>query len=130
MLTGYGLLIQTSNQPAGIALSWESTFDNKPVGERPDIHEIYALLILVQKAFPNLFITSNRAEQFNSVHDREINYKGYRSPDNANRHLKSWILFKYHSKGVEQFLLRQKMIFPMSIIQNSFHLSLKKVIFK
>lgn len=105
-------------------------FDHKPVGDRPNIHEIYSLLIIIQTAFPDLFITSNRAEQFNSVHDREINYKGHRTPVHANRHLKSWILFKYHSTGVEQFLSRQKITYPMSLVQNSFRLSLKKVLFR
>ena len=129
MLTGFGLLIQTSNQLGSITLSWESYWDNKPKGKIPDLNEIYSLLVIVQTVFPNLFISSNRAEQFNSVHDREIRYSGNRSLGQANNHLKAWILFKYHDKGIQYFLMRQKIVLPMSFIDKTAHLTIDGVKF-
>jgi hypothetical protein len=121
-LTGYGLLIQTSNQLNSLQLSWESNYNNKPKGKRPNIHEIYSILLIVQKVFPDMSITSNRAEQFNSVHDREVVYRGRRTLEQANNHLKSWILLKYHNKGVQRYFIRQKFFFPMSIVTKASHL--------
>lgn len=130
MLTGYGLLLQTSEQIGGIALSWIKEWDNNPKGEKPNLLEIHALLVKVQNIFPDLFITSNRAEQFNSVHDREISYHGHRNLNQANRHLDAWVLFKYYSKGVKNFLLKTKLSFPISIVQNALHLTFDQTIIK
>lgn len=112
-----------------ISLSWMDNWDYKTTGPKPELLEIHSLLIKVQELFPNMFISSNRAEQFNSVHDRDVNYNGRRDIDSANNHMKSWILFKYHEKGVKHFMLRSKFILPMTFIKNTAHLSIDGLIF-
>ena len=42
----------------------------------PTLQEIQGMITLVQKAFPNQYITSNRAEIFNALHDNVLTYQG------------------------------------------------------
>ena len=98
-------------------------------GIRPNIMEIYNLLTKVQTVFPNLFITSNRAEHFNSLHDRGITYRGRKTPTNANKRLKSWILFKYYKIGLKHFLIKKKINIPYSILQKTYQMQINEVNF-
>lgn len=107
-----------------IALDYQNT--DKII---PDLIEVYELLAKIQIIFPNMFITSNRAEQFNSVHDRAVSYRGRKTPRHANNRLKSWILFKYCNKGLKYYLIRNPVHLPMSILQNCYHLQFDSVKF-
>ena len=113
-----------------MTLSYSSISHLNTVGFPPDLLEIYELLTIIQKVFPNIFITSNRAEQFNSVHDRSVSYRGRKTLEKANNRLKSWILFKYYQKGLKYFLVRNKEKIPMSILQKSYHLQFNSTKFK
>ncbi len=129
LLTGYTLHLQTYNGVGQLAISY---IDKVPelIGDiRPSLLEIQFTLTKVQMIFPNLFITSNRAEHFNSVHDRAITYRGRMGPEKANKRLKSWILFKYYKKGLEHFLVRKKISVPYSILQKTYQLQIKEVNF-
>ena len=113
-----------------MTLSYSSISHLNTVGFPPDLLEIYELLTIIQKVFPNIFITSNRAEQFNSVHDRSVSYRGRKTLEKANNILKSWILFKYYQNGLKYFLVRNKAKIPMSILQKSYHLQFNSTMFK
>ena len=124
-LTGYGLHLQISDQLGAFSLAWMENWNDNPRGERPNLHEIYSTLALTQQVFPDLFITSNKAEQFNSVHDREINYRGRRSLSHARSHLKSWLRYQYRPKVVESVLKRNPIRIPFSIVRERSALALK-----
>ena len=113
-----------------MALSYSSISYLNTVGPPPDLLEIYELLVIIQKVFPNIFITSNRAEQFNSVHDRSVSYRGRKTLEKANNRLMSWILFKYYQKGLKFFLARNPIQIPMSVLQKSYHLQFNSTTFK
>ena len=91
--------------------------------------ETYNLLTKVQTVFPNLFITSNRAEHFNSLHDRGITYRGRKTPENANKRLKSWILYKYYKYGLKYFLVKKKINIPYSVLQKTYQMQINEVNF-
>lgn len=128
-LTGYTLHLQTYKGIGQLAISYVDSISHLKVGIRPDILEIHNLLTKIQTVFPNLFITSNRAEHFNSVHDRAITYRGRKTPDNARKRLKSWILYKYYKTGLERFLIGRKFNIPYSILQKTYQMQIKEVNF-
>jgi hypothetical protein len=113
-----------------LALSYTSFVNVNTNGPVPNLLEIYELLVTVQKVFPNIFITSNRAEHFNSVHDRSVSYRGRKTPERANNRLNSWILFKYFPTGLKNYLVRHPIRLPMSILQKSYHLQFESTKFK
>lgn len=130
LLTGYTLHLQTYDNIGQLAISYVGQSHESIKGIKPDLLEIYSILIKIQTVFPNLFITSNRAEHFNSVHDRQLSYRGRTTPENANKRLKSWILYKYYKIGVERFLNTRKFNIPYSILQKTYQLQIKEVNFK
>ncbi|OLS23605.1 MAG: hypothetical protein HeimC3_24170 [Candidatus Heimdallarchaeota archaeon LC_3] len=129
LLIGYTLHLQTYDNVGQLAISFISQNHESNKEIRPDLLEIYSILTKVQSVFPNLFITSNKAEHFNSVHDRELSYRGKKTPENANKRLKSWILFKYYRKGIEWFLIKSKINTPYSVLQKTYQLQIKEVNF-
>jgi hypothetical protein len=129
LLTGYTLHLQTFNGSGQLNISYIDNNLETSNGDKPSLLEVYNLLFKVQLVFPNIFITSNRAEQFNSVHDREVTYRGKITPGNANKRLKSWILYKYYTYGLELFLARKRMTIPYSILKKTDQLQIKEVMF-
>ncbi|MHA2364419.1 MAG: hypothetical protein ACXAC7_10710 [Candidatus Hodarchaeales archaeon] len=122
LLNGYAILIRTGKSMGEFTLSWLDEKNRNPNGYRPTLEEIYSLLWTNQKVFPNMFITSNRAETFNSVHDQQVSYRTRTTPQRANNKLSSWILYKYYPGGTKFFLTKEKWNIPMSILKKAFHL--------
>ncbi|MFV2015503.1 MAG: hypothetical protein ACC656_08760, partial [Candidatus Heimdallarchaeota archaeon] len=79
LLKGEEILLNTGNSLDHLELSiLESTVIINPINEL-SLPTIHGMLLLGQKVLPNQFITSNRAEVFNAVHDHFLKYQGRKS---------------------------------------------------
>jgi hypothetical protein len=103
LLTGYTLHLQTYDDLGQLAISYIGQSHESIKGIKLDLLEIYSILIKIQTIFPNLFITSNRAEQFNSVHDRQLSYRGRTTSEKANKRLNLGFFTNIIKKGLRDF---------------------------
>ena len=129
LLRGYGVHLQTFGGPGELALSYNPAMDLKPRGRRPDLWELHQLLAVVQQVFPEQFVTSNRAETFNSVHDRQLSYGGRITLEQANEKLYAWQCLIYYPLGTQKFLQLRVPKLPRSLLTQTFHLAFHTTIF-
>ena len=82
---------------------------------------ILSMLLLVQSALPNQFITSNRAEVFNSRHDRSQEYKGRKTIVHANRDLLAWALMEFYPNEAKRLIDRFDWYLPQYLLSKIYH---------
>lgn len=79
--------------------------------------EIVHLLQEVQAVFQGKSITSNRAEVFNSQHDRQTNYTGRKTICDARRSLKAWMMTKFYPEETHQILQTHQWHYTASLVR-------------
>ncbi|HKZ39916.1 MAG TPA: hypothetical protein VJ044_03090, partial [Candidatus Hodarchaeales archaeon] len=85
--------------------------------------ELHQLLAVVQQVFPDQFVTSNRAETFDSVHGRQLSYGGRMTLQQANEKLYAWQCLTYYLQGSQKFLQLRVPKLPRSLLRKTFHLA-------
>jgi len=93
----------------------------------PNLQEIQGMISLVQKALPNQWITSNRAEVFNALHDRVLTYEGRKTFSHANRDLSSWGVMKFYPETAKKFIRNHDWHVPYSLLVGLWPLLISKV---
>ena len=93
----------------------------------PTLQEIQGMISLVQKVLPNQFITSNRAEVFNAIHDNVLTYQGRKSFDHANRDLLAWAVMKFYPIMAKKIIQSHHWKIPVSLLSGLWPLLISKV---
>ncbi len=88
---------------------------------------MHFILARVQQALPDQFINSNRAEVFNSLHDRYNVYWGRKSLDHANRDLQAWTAVTFFPEGSRALLRRQSWHIPYRLLFQLWPLMISRV---
>jgi len=70
----------------------------------PTLPEVQGMITLVQKVLPNQYITSNRAEVFNALHDNILTYQGRKNLKHANRDLLAWAAMKFYPDSARKII--------------------------
>lgn len=91
--------------------------------------ELQSMLVLARTILPDQFISSNRAEVFNAVHDRLLSYQGRKSVDHANRDLCPWVMMKFYPQATKTLISRHHWRIPYSLLKNLLPLMISEVKF-
>jgi len=84
----------------------------------PGIMErVLGILTITREVFGERSITSNRAETFNSVHDRRVRYQGRKTEIQAQRDLKAWQAAYFYPWGAQVLLRAQEFKVPLTIVR-------------
>jgi len=116
MLKGHKIFLKTFNNLQEFELNYipdKSCVDSLNC---PNLLKIHSILSVVQQTFPNQFITSNRAEVFNALHDRYNTYLGHKSLEHANRDIKAWTAITFFPKGSRALLNNHKWHLPNRLL--------------
>ncbi|MHA1330493.1 MAG: hypothetical protein ACTSR2_05385, partial [Candidatus Hodarchaeales archaeon] len=90
LLKGHTILLRTGANRYEYELNFVPGEADLTAADCPTLVEIQTMLGIVQQTLPEQFISSNRAEVFNALHDRYNVYWGRKSLINANRDIRAW----------------------------------------
>lgn len=93
----------------------------------PTLQEIQGMITLVQKTLPNQYITSNRAEVFNALHDNILTYQGKKSIEQANRDLLAWAVMKFFPDMAKKLIQNHNWKIPYSVLSGLWPFMISKV---
>jgi len=85
------------------------------------------MLGVVHQTLPKQFISSNRAEVFNALHDRYNVYWGRKTLYHANRDVGAWTAVTFFPEGCRALLRRQKWHIPYRLLVQLLPLMISKV---
>jgi transposase-like protein len=126
-LKGHAIALRTASKPYELEINYipgESNF-NSP--ECPSLAEVYPILARVQQALPDQFISSNRAEVFNALHDRYNVYWGQKTLIHANRDLQAWTAVTFFPEGSRALFRRHSWHIPYRLLFQLWPLMISKV---
>lgn len=76
------------------------------------------LLHVVQSVTNGKTVSSNRAEVFNSLHDRDVQYKGRKNVYRAMQRLKAWVVLRFHRRRAQETINSSIWNHPPSTLQD------------
>lgn len=103
------------------------TVNNQVEGTTVLPEKIFEIVLLTQMALPNQFITSNKAEIFNALHDRFNEYLGNKSFDHANRDVLAWIVMYFYPVEAKKLIARHTWTIPQYLLSKLFPFLISKV---
>lgn len=104
ILKGEKVVLTTGPNPGQVELSWLDPSSSQANDKLPTLQELCGMALVTQLVLPNQFITSNIAERFNALHDREQVYWGRKNFEHVNQDLLAWIILRFYPKGAEKIL--------------------------
>ncbi|MCK4817111.1 hypothetical protein KA005_15180 [bacterium] len=116
LLKGRAVFLRTGSNPYEYELNYIPEESNLTASDYPSLTELQAMLSIVQKTLPRQFISSNRAEVFNALHDRYNVYWGRKSLTNANRDLRAWTASTFFPDGCRALFRRHKWHVPYRML--------------
>ncbi len=116
LLSGYKVYLRTGPSLQEFELSYISTNPPNNSQNCPSLIEIHQTLSIVQMVFPNQSITSNRAEVFNSLHDRVRTYRGRKSLIHGSRDLRAWVALTFYPEGSYRLLKHRYWSLPYRLL--------------
>lgn len=128
LFKGYAAVLRTGDNPYEFELNYIPGEADRDASDCPDLAEIQTMLGTVQQALPNQFITSNRAEVFNALHDRYNVYWGRKSLFHANRDIKAWTAVNFYPQGSHALIHQHLWHVPYSLLINLWPLMISKVV--
>ena len=126
-LKGHAAVLRTGNDAYEVELSYIPGEAEITAPDCPSLVEVQSMLVTVQQALPDQFISSNRAEVFNALHDRYNVYWGRKSLTHANRDIQAWISVTFFPDGSRALLQRQKWHSPYRLLFQLWPLMISKV---
>jgi len=127
LLKGHKIFLKTFNNLQEFELNFIPEKSRVDSSDCPNLLKIHSILSVVQKTFPNQFITSNRAEVFNALHDRYNTYLGHKSLDHANRDIRAWTAITFFPKGSRALLNSHKWHLPNRLFFQLWPLMISRV---
>jgi len=116
LLKGQSVFLRTGSNPYEYELNYISEESNLTATDCPSLTELQVMLSIVQQALPRQFISSNRAEVFNALHDRYNVYWGRKSLINANRDIRAWTAVTFFPDGCRALFRRHKWHVPYRLL--------------
>lgn len=126
LLKGQSVFLRTGSNPYEYELNYISEESNLSTADRPSLTELQAMLSIVQQALPRQFISSNRAEVFNALHDRYNVYWGRKSLTTANRDIRAWTAVTFFPDGSRALFRRHKWHVPYRLLVHLLPLMISK----
>lgn len=126
-LKGHAVALRTSKNSYELELSYIPGESEITSPDCPSLAEVYLMLAKVQAALPDQFISSNRAEVFNALHDRYNVYWGRKSLIHANRDLQAWATVTFFPEGARALLNRHQWHIPYRLLFQLWPLMISKV---
>ena len=126
LLKGQSVFLRTGSNPYEYELNYISEESNLTATDCPSLTELQVMLSIVQQALPRQFISSNRAEVFNALHDRYNVYWGRKSLINANRDIRAWTAVTFFPDGCRALFRRHKWHVPYRLLVHLLPLMISK----
>ena len=126
-LKGHEVVLKTGKNPYELELNFIPGKADLNAPDCPVLTEVYSMVARVQQALPDQFISSNRAEVFNALHDRYNVYWGRKSLLHANRDLQAWTAVTYFPKGCQALICRHQWHLPHRLLVKLWPLMISKV---
>lgn len=126
-LKGHAIFLRTGANPYEYELNFIPGEGDLNAADCPSLTGIQNMLGIVHQALPKQFISSNRAEVFNALHDRYNVYWGRKTLFHANRDLKAWVAVTFFPEGCRALLRRQKWHVPYRLLVHFLPLMISKV---
>ena len=124
---GVRLVVTTGSRSGQFEISYLDTTCLLPLKQNICLEEVYSMLALAQQVLPDQFISSNRAEVFNAVHDHFLTYEGRKSPDHANRDLLAWVVLKFFPEQARKLIQRHEWKLNRILLEKLWPLIISKV---
>ncbi len=116
LLKSQKIVLNTGNELGVFELSYLNPLSFVMDESIPTLQEIQGMITLVQNILPNQYITSNRAEVFNDLHDNILTYQGKKTLEHANRDLLAWAVMKFFPKMTKKLIQNHEWKIPYSIL--------------
>jgi len=127
LLKGEKIILTTGPELGIFELSYIDPLSFSISKNIPSLQEIHGMISLVQNVLPNQWITSNRAEVFNALHDRVLTYHGRKTFCQANRDLLAWAVMKFYPDIAKKKIQRHNWRIPVSLLKGLWPLLIAKV---
>jgi hypothetical protein len=127
LLKGQKVILTTGYNLGVFELSYLDPLSFTMDGSIPTLQEIQGMITLVQKVLPNQYITSNRAEVFNALHDNILTYQGKKSLKHANRDLLAWAVMKFYPDMAKKIIQNHEWNIPYSVLSGLWPFLISKV---
>jgi transposase-like protein len=124
---GVTLVANTGPRLGQFELSYLDNTSLLPLKQNICLEEIHSMLFLAQQVLPDQFISSNRAEVFNAVHDHFLVYEGRKTRDHANRDLLAWVVIKFFPSQAKKIIQRHEWKLNRTLLEKLWPLIISKV---
>jgi transposase-like protein len=126
-LKGHAIALRTGANPCEYELGYIPSESDFTATDCPSLTQLQAMFGVVQQTLPKQFISSNRAETFNALHDRYNVYWGRKSLLHANRDVRAWTAVTFFPEGCRVLLQRHKWHVPYRLLVHFLPLMISKV---
>lgn len=127
LLTGHQVVLRTGPHAFEFELSYTPHNSDYNASNCPSLEEIQEILSFTQQALPNQFVSSNRAEVFNALHDRYNVYWGHKTLVHANRDVKAWATMTFFPQGAYRLIRQQIWHVPYRLFRQLWSLMISRV---
>lgn len=126
-LKGHAAVLRTGSKAYEVELHYIPGEAEMEAPDCPSLVEVHSMLVTVQQALPDQFISSNRAEVFNALHDRYNVYWGHKSLVHADRDIRAWVSVTFLPDGSRALLQRHQWHIPYRLLFQLWPLMISKI---
>ena len=127
LLKGHQVFLRTGSNPLENEISYIPSKANYSSNNCPSLVKIHRMLNISQIALPNQFITSNRAEVFNALYDRNNQCWGVTTIKQANDNARAWGVLKFYPIEAKKLVKKHQWHVPYSLIRQLGFLLISKL---
>ena len=117
LLKGHQVFLRTCNNPLENEMSFIPSEADYTAKDCPTLIKLQRMINLAQTALPDQFITSNRAEVFNAVYDRNNHSWGITTIKQANNNARAWAVLKFYPNEAKKLIKQHSWHLPYSLIR-------------
>ena len=117
LLKGHQVFLRTGNNPLENELSFIPSKADYNSNDCPSLTKLQRMLNLAQSALPNQFITSNRAEVFNALYDRNNHSWGVTTIKQANNNARAWAVLKFYPNEAKKLINKHEWHLPYRLLR-------------
>lgn len=117
LLKGHKINLNTGPTISMFELSYLDPLSLSTEKLTPTLLELHEMVLLTQTVLPYQFITSNRAETFNALHDHFQSYWGNKSFYHANRDLLAWAVMKFYPTAAKRLIQSHHWHVPYTLLK-------------
>ena len=118
LLKGHQVFLRAGKNPLENEISFIPSKADYNSKNCPSLTKLQRMLNLAQSALPNQFITSNRAEVFNALYDRNNHSWGVTTIKQANNNARAWAVLKFYPEEAKKLIKKHNWYLPYSLLRN------------